>query len=552
MDETKYRDSFRRRTPGRVLILLVSVTLFAPSIAWGAKESPGVPFTLTLIAEADRTGVLKYVAKRYDIGAQKGRADRVEATAISTGFELSFLGTIPSAGRVGVKLNLALTLPKKPSGRKPARVQKFSVAATFEAADGESVLIPETMDGPEIVVTPRIVTGGVGPPELLLQVEVPIGGQEVSLPAQRFDKSIQLVGVEGSKSWIREAAGHSFVTGVSEGTANLTQLQAGAELAAVISTDGDTGVGLEITVGCDLVDEPVATETVRIGSLSQDVQLPVARSLTLQTVVSIHSGDTWVLATVFTGDADPTEIIIFATPHLVVETPVPQALVEARALAASGGTVEPPEGAIERTKNQKELIIEASEPHSGILVQQEKQHFVVGDQDGETITLSMESETALKFSPRTLAPGELLLGVDLSAMSFAPESPQFPLNTASGVMSVECPETQILDLNTNISLYDGQSIALGGGILQWEVPENSEKTELIFLATAGVLDGGVVRLKGQLARAIQQQSNEPGIVPDDVVFECSGSFNRQSKMGPDGVERNVSEALQCLKSEPPP
>jgi hypothetical protein len=513
-----------------------------------AADAP-LPMRLTLVAEADRTGVLRYVTRRYEIVDPKGKAGRVEAKPVATGFELSFVGTIPSAGRVEVTLNLTLTLPKneKKPGRRPTRTEQFNVATTFEAADGESVLIPGTKNGPAIVVTPRIVADSLGPEAVLLEVMLPLGGREVSLPAQRLLKSSDLAGVEDSKNSIREAAGHSFVTGVSEGTAILTTLESGAELTAMISAEEDTGVGLEITVGRDLVDEPVATATVFIDGLSHDLELPVARSLTVDTVATLAAGQTLALAGILTGDADGTEIIIFATPNILEDAPVRQAVVEARiALLGGGGNeIEPVDGATERTRTLKELTAEASEPDRARLVQRATQRFVVGDQEGETVAISVNSETTLEFSPRTLAPGELLLGIDLSAVSFAPEPPRFPLNTTSGITWVELPETRIVELKTNVALHDGETIAMGGGLLQRVVPGNREDTEMVFLGTADVVDG-VVRFEGQLIHDVRQQSSEPEVSPDNVEYQCTGSFRSQSKTGPDGVEHSVVEGLQCL------
>jgi hypothetical protein len=485
-----------------------------------AADSP-LPMRLTLVAEADRTGVLRYVTRRYEIVDPKGKAGRVEAKPVATGFELSFVGTIPSAGRVEVTLNLTLTLPKneKKPGRRPTRTEQFNVAATFEAADGESVLIPGTKDGPAIVVTPRIVTDSPGPEAVFLEVELPLGGREVSLPAQQLLKSSDLVGVEESNNSIREAAGHSFVTGVSEGTAILTTLESGAELAAMISAEEDTGVGLEITVGRDLVDEPVATATVFIDGLSHDLEL-------------IAAGQTLALATILAGDADGTEIIILATPNILEDAPVRQAVVEARVALVGGGgdDIEPIEGATERTKTLKELTAEASEPDRARLVQRATQRFVVGDQEGETVAISVNSETTLEFSPRTLAPGELLLGIDLST---------------SGIKWIEVPETRIVELKTNVALDDGDTLAMGGGVLQRVVPGHRENTEMVFLGTAAVV-GGVVRFEGQLLHDVRQQSSEPEVSPEIVEYQCNGSFRSQSKTGPDGVEHSVEEGLQCL------
>ena len=315
----------------------------------------------------------------------------------------------------------------------------------------------------------------------------------------------------------------------------------------MISAEEDTGVGLEITVGRDLVDEPVATATVFIDGLSHDLELPVARSLTVDTVATLAAGQTLALAGIFTGDADGTEIIIFATPNILEDAPVRQAVVEARiALLGGGGNeIEPVDGATERTRTLKELTAEASEPDRARLVQRATQRFVVGDQEGETVAISVNSETTLEFSPRTLAPGELLLGIDLSAVSFAPEPPRFPLNTTSGITWVELPETRIVELKTNVALDAGETIAMGGGVLQRVVPGNREDTEMVFLGTADVVDG-VVRFEGQLIHDVRQQSSEPEVSPDNVEYQCTGSFRSQSKTGPDGVEHSVVEGLQCL------
>ncbi|HEY5625572.1 MAG TPA: hypothetical protein VIT93_03680, partial [Dehalococcoidia bacterium] len=360
--------------------------------------------------------------------------------------------------------------------------------------------------------------------------------------------STRLIGTEGSENSIREAAGHSFVTGVSEGTAVLTTLESGTGLATAISTEEDTGIGLDITVGCDLVDEPVATASAFIDGLSQDLQLPVARSLTVETVATFAPGQTLALAGILAGDTDPTEIFILVTPNLIEGAPVRQALVEAKvALVGSGGNdIEPVEGATELTNTLKELTAEASEPDTARLVQRAKQTFVVGEQEGETVALSVDSETTLEFSPQTLAPGELLLGLGLSAVSFAPEPPRFPLNTASGTQWVELPETRILRLNTKLALGDGATVEVGGGLHERLVPESSEEIETQFFGTATVVDG-VVRFEGRLVQVVRKQGSEPEISPENVEYQCSGSFRHRSKAGPDGVEHSVEEVLQCLK-----
>jgi hypothetical protein len=536
-----------------LVILLAGMAIFAPTEVHAGQDDSGEPFTLTLVTEAGQTGVFRYVAHRYEVGEPKGKADRVEASAVATGFEFSFLGAIKSAGRVEVTLDLTLTLPEKHSGKVPTRVKEHRVAATIETADGEPFQVPATKHGPAIVVTPSIIADTVGPQAISLKVEVPVGGEEISMPTQRLVSSVKLIGTNGSKNSIREAAGHSFVTGINEGTAVLTTLQEGTELAAVISSDGGTAMGLEVAVDCDFVDEPVSMEPVLVDGLPQHVQLPVARSLEVETVVSVGSGQTVALAGLFIGGADPTEIIVILTPELLEGTPVPQALVEARLilLAGSGEDPEPVEGATERTQRRKQLTAEATEPGSARLLQQAKQSFIVGDQDGETVRLLVASDTALRFSPRILAPEEILLAIDLSAVDFTPKPPTFPLNTASGPRMVELPETRILELNTDISVFDGQSVAAGAGLLERILPGDSRKTQTIFIGTTNVLDGGMVRLKGQLVQ-VTEQSIQPGFVPDEVEYECSGSFNSQSKTDPDGVEHITEESLQCRKVVPSP
>ena len=157
---------------GRVSLLLLCAQLIAVPKTWAGDSE--VPVSMQLLAEPGQNGVLRYVADRYDVrGASFGDPLSIP---VATGFELSFVGTIPSAGIVKVKLDLVLWLAEKGSQRNPGGVQELTVAAEFEVADGIPVVIPETANGPEIVATPRIVLDeGGSPTAVLLKVDVPIG-----------------------------------------------------------------------------------------------------------------------------------------------------------------------------------------------------------------------------------------------------------------------------------------------------------------------------------------------------------------------------------------
>ena len=523
---------------GRVSLLLLCSQLIAAPKAWAAGGDSEVPMSIRLLAEAGQEGVLHYVAEHYDV---RGASSRDPLTIpVATGFELSFVGTIPSAGRVKVNLDLVLWLAEKGSRRDPGEVQELTVATEFEVADGDSVVIPETANGPRIVATPRIVAGDGSPTAVLLEVDVPIGGRAVALPRQQLVKQISLLGAEGSANSIHEAAGHSFVTGVTDGEAILTTLETGAELAATTematTTDGGTSIRMDLAVGCDLVDDPAATKWVRgKKALSQKMHLPVARSVQVDTVASALDGQTFVLAGIETGDGE-TAILVFVTPRQVVDAPVPQVMLQARiVLVGGGGDVEGVEGSPHRTNHTKTVTTQASEPRTGLLFQSAERSFVVGHRDGEDVTLSLESETALEFTPSTLPSGDLLLGVHLAWKDFEAEATRLSLAEASGKKFVEVPQTRSLELVTNVAVRDGETVVLGGRFFEQNLPKSTHKLESLFFATANVLDDGAVRLEGRLIRV------------DEETTRGSKNNHRSGE-----VEQNLNQELICAEIEPTP
>ena len=518
---------------GRVSLLLLCAQLIAVPKTWAGNSE--VPMSMQLLAEPGQNGVLRYVADRYDVRGASFRDPL--STPVTTGFELSFVGTIPSAGRVKVKLDLVLWLAEKHSRRHPGEVQELTVAAEFEVADGDSYVIPETVNGPEVVATPRIVLDdGGSPTAVLLKVDVPIGGRAVALPRQRLVKNISLIGTEGSVNSIHEAAGHSFVTGVTDGEAILTTLETGARLAArtatTTATDGGTSIRMmDFAVGCDLVDDNVATKRVRGKALSHKLHLPVARSVHVDTVASVRDGSTIVLAGIQAGEGD-TEIHVFVTPR-VVDAPAPQVQLEARILLIGGGGVDEVEGTPHRNRHLKTVSTQATEPRTGLLFQSAERSFVVGHRHGEDVTLSLESETALVFTPSTLPSGDHLIGVNLAWKDFEADAPRFSLGKGSKKKFVELPESRSLELVTNVAVRDGETVVLGGRVFEQNLPKSTHKLESLFFATANVLGDGAVRLEGRLVRVDEETTRE--------------SRHRASE-----VEQSLNEELFCAEIETTP
>ncbi|MGR8953230.1 MAG: hypothetical protein ACU83V_12580 [Gammaproteobacteria bacterium] len=516
-----------RRNWDPVLLLLLAAMLCMPSAAMAGGRSDG-PLTLQLIAEQEQTGILRYAADRHYVSGPASDA-RIESAV--TGFELSFVGSIPSPGQVHVALHLTLTVPDSPPPGGTNGVRELSVVTSFDAADGDTLFIPETPDGPAIAATPRIVAGGTRAPAVLLQVEIPVGGQLLSLGAQKLLRNIRLVGTHGSDNSFRQATGHSFLTGVSAGEAVLSSAESGTGLKAGISTDGATTIGLNIEVDCDFVDEPVATRTVRIDGLMQKLQLPVARSLTVETAADFAPGQTMALAGVKTGDPDGAEIIVLATPRLIDGAPLPQALVEAQ-VALVSGDANPVEGTTERTQKQKSYTTAAAEPKSGALLQSAEQAFVVGYPDDAPARLLLKSSTSLQFRPTTLAPGELQLDVNLTSVGFAPASPQFPLVTLKGEKLVDLPQTQVLKLDSHVAVHDGETIAIAGALSNLDFAGSSQKLESLFFGTAKLGADGSVRFDGRLVETAKQTT--------------------MSKKDQHDTVHTVKEQLQCLESAPSP
>ena len=134
-------------------------------------------------------------------------------------------------------------------------------------------------------------------------------------------------------------------------------------------------------------------------------------------MASVRDGNTFVLAGIQAGERD-TEILVFVTPRLV-DAPAPQVSLEARiVLIGGGGGVEEVEGSPHRSRHLKSVATRASEPRAGLLFQSAERSFVVGHRDGEDVTLSLESETVLEFTPYTLPSDDLLLGVNLAWKDF--------------------------------------------------------------------------------------------------------------------------------------
>ncbi len=518
-------DGSSGRKRGRVSVLLLAAMVFMPLVAVSKSDNP---LTLRLVAQEGQTGILRYVADRYYVS---GPGEDAKVESVATGFEFSFIASIPSPGQVHVALDLTLTLPDTPPPGGTNGVDVLSVVTSFDVADGVSMFIPETPDGPAIVATPRILVNGVGAPAVLLQVAIPVGGQLVSLAAQKLVTNISVVGIDRSENSIRQATGHSFLTGVSAGAAVLSNAESGTGLKAGISTDGATIIGLKIEVDCDSVDEPVATKTVRIDGLLQELQLPVARSLTVETVADFLPGQTMVLAGVETRESDPTQVLVFATPTLITTASLPQALVEARVvLVGGGGGVNPFEGATERTQTQKRYSTAAVEPKGGVLLQSAEQSFVLGYPNEVPVRLSLESKTLLRFMPTTLSPGELQLDLDITSIGFAPASPQFPLVTLKGEKLVDLPQTRILKLDSHVALHDGESLAAAGALSELNLAESSQKLEWLLLGTARLRADGSVLFDGRLAEVAEQTTLSDKDQHDTV--------------------HTVKEQLQCLESVP--
>jgi hypothetical protein len=524
---TSHGSSWRRKW-GRVFMLLLAAMVLIPSLAMAGGKSDG-PLTLRLIAEQGQTGILRYVADQYYVS---GPAEDAKVESVTTGFELSFVGSIPSPDQVHVALDLTLTLPDaRPRGGTNG-VQVLRVVNSFDAADGVPVLIPKTPDGPAIVATPHIVVGEAGAPAVLLQVAIPVGSQLLSLAPQKLMRNIKVVGTHGSDNSIRQATGHSFLTGVSAGEAVLSSVESGIELKAGISTDGATIVGLNIEVDCDFIDEPVATKTVRIDGLLQELQLPVARSLTVETVADFAPGQTMVLAGVETSEANGTQIIVLATPNPIGGAPLPQVLVEARVALAAGGGVNPFEGATDRTETQKRYTTAATEPKSGALLQSAEQGFVVGYPNDVPAQLSLESNTFLQFTPKTLAGGKLQLDVNVTSVGFAPASPQFPLVTLKGEKLVDLPQTKILKLDSHVVVQDRETLILAGALSELGLAKSSQKLEWLFFGTAQLRADGSVLFDERLAEVAERTTLSKRVQNDTVHI--------------------VKEQLQCLELEPSP
>jgi hypothetical protein len=488
--------------------------LLAAQPAWAADAE--LPLQLRLAADAGEPGLFRYATERYD-----------GSTPLTTGFELSFTGTIPASDRVAVTFVLTLTLP----GKGSTALQELEVNATFEAEDGEPVVIPATADGPEVIATAWIATSAGGAQVVLLEVFVPVGGPAFSLGEQKVLKEISLTGAHGVANSIRDAVEHRFVTGVSNGEAILTTLATASALSATTAAGSGSDIVLDVDVHCDLVDDSVKTRPVRIDGLQQKLQLPVQRSIQVVTHVTAGAGASLAVAGVQSA-AGPSELVIIVTPTVVVEAPAPQVLLNARVALLSGGGLMQVEGAMDRTQVLKEISGRATEPNTGRAGREARRTFVVGYQDNEPVTMAIETGTVLIFTPTSIGLDANQLDVQFSTRELFGEAGRFPFATPSGQKWIDLPETRSVELTTRVAAADGQTMALGGRLFERLVAGRSDDAETLVVATSNPAAGGGVRLDARLAQ----------------IFRTTVG----SKKNRTDTEHSLEERVDCTELEPGP
>jgi hypothetical protein len=475
-------------------VFLLALVAFASGVARSARAE--VPVVLELIGAPGEMASLDYLVSRPLVSDFAG-GDPV-VSPIETGFQLDFTPTLLGAGRVEVALELSIAflagpIEKRslstPQGRRRiqwAELQSYQVSANFQADDGEPVPLPPTPAGPPILATPRIVVPeGGGPAMVHIEVRVPFGGHEVELDPLRLLKEPRVAGVPARQNAVRHLTRRTFVSDVVSGDAVPARVEAGSELEVIADVANGT-LGLDLGLRCRALDEEVPTFQVPTPHGKQKLQLPVLRTLAVETRVDVASGETLAIAGV---RAVETEALVFATPHLLEEDGLQNVLVQARVVIAAGEPKEPKAEPL-RSESLKNFALTGWEGQPIALAQVTQRDFVTGYQDGEPVTSPLETQARLEFTPSLLGADDVDLQIALDYGRLDPVVARFPVKTSGGGGALDLPAVHLLQLDTAVAVGSGQTLAVGGIISDEVRPGSRTRDEALLLATpqVGVAD----------------------------------------------------------------
>ena len=205
-------------------------------------------------------------------------------------------------------------------------------------------------------------------------------------------------------------------------------------------------LGLDLGVRCRTLDEEVPSFRVPTPYGNQQVQLPVLRSLHVETRADVVSGATVAIAGVAAGE---THAVVLVTPQLIDSDGLQNVLVEARVLIAQGEPKEPKKEP-GRSDSLKDFELTGWEGFPVALEQASQRDFVSGYQDGEPVLSPVETGARLQFTPATLGGDDVSLQIGLRASHLDPVAPAFPVKVRGGKGPLDLPIVHSLELDLSL------------------------------------------------------------------------------------------------------
>jgi len=347
-----------------------------------------------------------------------------------------------------------------------------------------------------------------------IEVTVPFGGHEVQLDGLRLLKEPRVLGVPERQNSLRHLTQRTLVTGVVSGEAVTTQVESGSELDGMAHVAGGP-LGLDLGVRCRILDEQVPTIRVRTPYGSQKVQLPVLRTLHVETRADVTSGATVVIAGVQAGE---TQALVLVTTHLIESDGLQNVLLEAR-VVISGGEIKKPKGEPGTSVSLKDFELTGWEGVPVALAQSSRRELVSGYEDGEPVTSPVETGARLQFTPTALGGDDVSLEIGLRCSHLDPTVADFPVKLSGGSGRVDLPTVHVLELDTAVALESGQTLAVGGILREGAHAARRERDEALVFATPQVGAGGDPDAVALGVRVVRASENEGPVSSSVERFE---------------------------------